>query len=60
MSVQKNLEILETILARRRGYSTSSEQLAYDRGYLMAILARLASEDSFVRAALHRLLEKKR
>ncbi len=59
MSTKKNLEIIETILAHRRGYSTSSEELAYDRGYLMAILARLANDDSFVRAALYRLLEKK-
>ena len=57
MRPTKELELIEQLLqARRPKKSTSGEQLAWERGYLAAILARAASGDSSVLALLKREL----
>ena len=59
MSVQRNIELIKEILANLdRDYADSHEQLIYELGYLMGMLARLANDDSQVYYALKRTLEK--
>jgi hypothetical protein len=59
MSVQRNIELIKQILANLdKDYVDSHEQLIYELGYLMGVLARLANEDSQVYSALRRTLDK--
>jgi hypothetical protein len=59
MSVQRNIELIKEILANLdKDYVDSHEQLIYELGYLMGMLARMANEDSQVYHALKRTLEK--
>jgi hypothetical protein len=59
MSVQRNIELIKEILVNLdKDYADSHEQLIYELGYLMGMLARMANEDSQVYHALKRTLEK--
>lgn len=59
MSVQRNIELIKEILANLdKDYTDSHEQLIYELGYLIGMLARMANEDSQVYYALKRTLEK--
>ena len=60
MSVQRNIELVKQILHNldKKDYKDSHEQLVYELGYLIGLLAKLANEDSQVYYALKRTLEK--
>jgi hypothetical protein len=61
MSIQNNVELIQTILAEKQKhkFATRAEQFAWERGFLTGVLAKLANDDSFVRTALKQLLKKK-
>jgi hypothetical protein len=60
MSVQRNIELVKQILHNldKKDYKDSHEQLVYELGYLIGLMAKLANEDSQVYHALKRTLEK--
>lgn len=61
MSVQRNIELVKQILHNldKKGYKDSHEQLVYELGYLIGLLAKLANEDSKLYGDLKRILDKK-
>ena len=61
MSIRDTVVVIhETLIKAKQGktFASKTEQLAWERGFLTGVLARLAEDDSFVRIALKRLLEK--
>ena len=60
MSVKSCQDLIEKLLSENNSkYKNTREQIIYERGYLTGLLAKLASEDSFVYQSLkHRLKDK--
>jgi hypothetical protein len=49
MSVQRNIELIHEILADlEKKHGTPSEQLIYELGYLIGLMAKMANSDSAV------------
>ena len=61
MSVQRNIELVKQILRNldKKEYKDSHEQLLYELGYLIGLLAKLANEDSKLYGELKRILDQK-
>jgi hypothetical protein len=56
MSVQRNIELIHEILADLgKKHGTSTEQLTYELGYLIGLMAKLANSDSTVYQELKRI-----
>ena len=60
MSLKSCQELVEKLLSENNGkYKNTSKQIIYERGYLTGVLAKLASEDSYVYLALKHQLKNK-
>jgi len=56
MSVQRNIELIQEILANLdKKHGTPHEQLTYELGYLIGMVARVANNDSAVYQELKRI-----
>ena len=60
MSVKSCQDLIEKLLSENNSkHKNTREQIIYERGYLTGLLAKLASEDSFVYQYIkHRLKNK--
>ena len=61
MANKNSIQIVETLLATYdlNKFSSSAEQLAYERGVLTAILADLVYSDTYVAAAIKAAIQKR-
>ena len=61
MSVQRNIELIKQILHNldKKDYKDSHEQLIYELGYLIGLLAKLANDNGQLHGDLKRILDKK-
>lgn len=51
--LDKEIQLIERLLvAQSKHYPTTTQQLLYDRGYLIGLLASLAFHDSLIKNAI--------
>ena len=60
MSVKNNLALIQALLDTLDQHDSKDAQLAYELGYLIGLLAKIANNDSFVYSALRAELERRR
>ena len=60
--IRYNVELINMLIEKERpkNFRTSGELLAWERGFLTGLLARLADEDSFVKGQIARRLKKEK
>jgi hypothetical protein len=57
--LDKEINLIERLLlAQSKRYPTTTEQLLYDRGFLLGLLASLAHEDNLVKSNIIQKLKK--
>jgi hypothetical protein len=61
MSVQRNIELIQEILANLdKKHGTRHEQLTYELGYLIGVLARIANDNNETYKELKNILARQK